>query len=163
MTVSLVNMAYCSSKFVKRVICKVFLLQKKKWEIRKETLGDVEYVYDGYGCNDGCFHMPKPIKLHILNMHSSLCIKYLNKAAKKKTLSFKCLYLNIASGSVIPNSLKPFVLYPVRLLCSWNSPGKNTGVGSHSLLQEMFPTQGWNPGLLHYRHILYHLSHQEKG
>ena len=38
--------------------------------------------------------------------------------------------------------------------------GKNTGVGSHSLLQEIFPTQGSNPGLLHRRWILYHLSHQ---
>ena len=35
---------------------------------------------------------------------------YLNKAAKKKTLSFKCLYFNIVSGSVMPNSLKPFGL-----------------------------------------------------
>ena len=42
-----------------------------------------------------------------------------------------------------------------------NSPGKNTGVGSHSLLQGIFPTQGWNLGLLHCRQILYHLSHQE--
>ena len=47
-----------------------------------------------------------------------------------------------------------------RLLCPWNSPGKNTGVGSHSLLQRIFPTQELNPGLLHWRHILYHLSHQ---
>jgi len=37
---------------------------------------------------------------------------------------------------------------------------KNTGVGSHSLLQEIFPTQGSNPGFLHCRKILYHLSHQ---
>ena len=37
----------------------------------------------------------------------------------------------------------------------WNSPGQNTGVGSLSLLQGMFPTQGWNPGLLHCRRILF--------
>ena len=41
-----------------------------------------------------------------------------------------------------------------------DSPGKNIGVGCHSLLQGIFPTQGWNPGLLHCRQILYHLSHQ---
>ena len=35
-----------------------------------------------------------------------------------------------------------------RLLCPWNSPGKNTGVGSHSLLQEIFSTQGLNLGCL---------------
>ena len=48
----------------------------------------------------------------------------------------------------------------IRLFHSWNSPGKNTGMGSHSLLQVIFLTQGWNPGLLLYRWILYHLSHQ---
>ena len=42
-----------------------------------------------------------------------------------------------------------------------DSPGKNTGVGCHALLQGIFPTQGSNPGLLHCRRqILYHLSHQ---
>ena len=34
------------------------------------------------------------------------------------------------------------------LLCPWDSPGKNTGVGCHALLQGLFPTQGWNPSLL---------------
>ena len=41
-----------------------------------------------------------------------------------------------------------------------DSQGKNPGVGFHALLQGIFPTQGSNPGLLHYRWILYHLSHQ---
>ena len=45
--------------------------------------------------------------------------------------------------------------------CSvWNSPGKNTGVCSYSLIQGIFPTQRSNPDLLHCRQILYHLSHQ---
>ena len=47
-----------------------------------------------------------------------------------------------------------------RLLCSRVSSGKNTGVVGHSLLQEIFPTQGSNPGLLHCRQILQCLSHQ---
>ena len=42
-----------------------------------------------------------------------------------------------------------------------DSPGNNTQVGCHALLQGILPTQGSNPGLLHYRWILYHLSHQE--
>ena len=42
----------------------------------------------------------------------------------------------------------------------WNSPGKNTGVGCHALLQEIFPTQGLNLALLHRRQIPCHLSHQ---
>ena len=41
-----------------------------------------------------------------------------------------------------------------------NSPGKNTGVGCHDLLQGIFLTQGLNPGLLHCRQTLYHPSHQ---
>ena len=41
-----------------------------------------------------------------------------------------------------------------------DSPGKNTGVGCHVLLQGIFPTQGLNPGLPYCRWILYHLSHQ---
>ena len=41
-----------------------------------------------------------------------------------------------------------------------DSPGKNAGVGCHALLQGIFPTQGLNPGFLHCRCILYHLSHQ---
>ena len=41
-----------------------------------------------------------------------------------------------------------------------DSPGKNTGVSSHSLLQGISPTQGSNPGLPHCRRILHHLSHQ---
>ena len=47
-----------------------------------------------------------------------------------------------------------------RLLCPWSSPGNYPRVGCHSLLQGIFPTQGSNIGLLHYRQILYHLSHQ---
>ena len=48
------------------------------------------------------------------------------------------------------------------MVCPWNSPGENTGVGCHFLLQGIFPTQGLNPGLLHCRQILYHLSHQKR-
>ena len=47
-----------------------------------------------------------------------------------------------------------------RLLCLWDSPGKSTGVGCHAFLQRIFPTQGSNPGLPHYRQILYGLSRQ---
>ena len=49
---------------------------------------------------------------------------------------------------------------PSRLLCPWDSPGKNIRVGSHSLRLGIFPTQGLNLGLLHCRQILYYLSHQ---
>ena len=55
------------------------------------------------------------------------------------------------SYSVVSDSLQPHGLY---------SPGQNTGVGSLSLLQGIFPTQGYNPGLPHCRRILYQLSHE---
>ena len=51
-------------------------------------------------------------------------------------------------ASVVSNSLRPHGLQPTRLLCPWDSPDKNTGVGCHSHLQQIFPTQGSNPHLL---------------
>ena len=64
------------------------------------------------------------------------------------------------SCSVVSDSLQPYRLQPARLLHSWDFPGKNTEVGCHFLLQGIFPTQGWNPGLPHCRRILYQLSHK---
>ena len=58
--------------------------------------------------------------------------------------------------SVLSDSLQPHGLYN-----PWNSPGQNTGMGSLSLLQGIFPNQGPNPGLPHCRQILYQLSHRE--
>ena len=51
-------------------------------------------------------------------------------------------------------------LWPCGLYSPWNSPSQNTGVGSLSLLQGIFPIQGLNPGALHCRQILYQLSHK---
>ena len=51
------------------------------------------------------------------------------------------------SHSVVCDSLPPPRLYPARLLCLWDSSGKNTGVGRHALLQGILPNQGLNPGL----------------
>ena len=59
----------------------------------------------------------------------------------------------------VTQSCKLFVT-PHGLYSPWNSPGHNTGVSSLSLLQGIFPTQGSNPGLLHWRQILHCLSHQ---
>ena len=51
------------------------------------------------------------------------------------------------------------VAYQASLLCPWDSPGKNTGVGYHFLLQGIFLTQGSNPSLPHWRQTLQPLSH----
>ena len=58
------------------------------------------------------------------------------------------------------DSLWPHGLQPVRLLCLWDYPGKNSGVHCHSLLQGIFPTQRSSLGLLHCRQILCYMSHQ---
>ena len=57
-------------------------------------------------------------------------------------------------------SVVSWLMWPHGLHSPWNSPGQNTGEGSYSLVQGIFPTQGLNPGLLHCRWILYQLSHQ---
>ena len=48
--------------------------------------------------------------------------------------------------STLCDSLRPYGLEPTRLLCPWDSPGKDTGVGGHALLQAIFQTQGLNLG-----------------
>ena len=74
-------------------------------------------------------------------------------------LSFLCAVFyeesESTSRSVVSDSLLPHGLYS-----PWNSPGQYTGVGSLSLLQGIFPTQGSNPGLPHCRRILYQLTHK---
>ena len=59
------------------------------------------------------------------------------------------------SLSVMSHSLGPHGLYS-----PWNSLGQNTGVGSLSLLQGIFPTQGSNWDFLRCRRILYNLNHK---
>ena len=63
------------------------------------------------------------------------------------------------SQSVMPDSMTPRTVAR-QVPLSMDFPGKNTGVGCHSLLQGIFPTQESNPGLLNCRQILYWLSNQ---
>ena len=86
---------------------------------------------------------------HLLKLHW-VCIV---RCTVQKSLSSNPTLWN-ESYSVMVNSLWPYELYS-----PWNSPGQNTGVGSFSLLQGIFPAQGSNPGLLHCRWTLYQLSH----
>ena len=88
-----------------------------------------------------------------------------NFLVSRKIFSLKALcYLKRFSLLVTQScpTLRPHGLKPARLLCPWDFPGKNTGVGCCFLLQGIFPTQGSNPGLPHHRQILYCLSHQGK-
>ena len=76
-------------------------------------------------------------------------------SAKAKSLPDGVRYERKGSErcSVMTDCLRPHGLYS-----PWKSPGQNPGVGSLSLLREIFPTQGSNPGLPLYRQILYQLS-----
>ena len=55
-------------------------------------------------------------------------------------------------SSVLSNSLQHYGLWPARLLCPWDFPDRNTGVGCHFLCQGIFLTQGSNPYLWHLPH-----------
>ena len=76
------------------------------------------------------------------------------------------IFASINEVKVLVAQLCPTLCYPMdcspQFLCPGNSPGKNTGVGYHALLQGIFPTQGLNWGFLIYRQILYCLSHWGK-
>ena len=58
-----------------------------------------------------------------------------------------CLYAKRLPSC--PTLLRPYGPQPARLLCPWDSPGKNTGVGCHAFLQWIFSTQGLNLSLQH--------------
>ena len=74
------------------------------------------------------------------------------------------MFLNYVSLCLVAQSCQifstPWTITCQAPLVHGDSPGKNSGVGCHALLQGIFPTQGSNPGLPHYRWILYHLSYQ---
>ena len=67
---------------------------------------------------------------------------------RRQTLGYFVLFTH----SGVSDSLEPHGLQPTRLLCPWDFPDKNTGVGCHLLLQGIFLTQGSNPTLLHLLH-----------
>ena len=71
-----------------------------------------------------------------------------------------CSSSGVCVRTVTSNSLRSHGLYSARLLCLWDFPGKNTGVGCHFLLQGIFPTQGLNPCLLHWQLDTLPVSHQ---
>ena len=101
--------------------------------------------------------LPTPVK------ETSLAAQTVEHLVVRRELGGFCFSLRFSmsssisseSYSVVSNSLQPHGLYS-----PWNSPGQNTGMGSLSFLQGIFPTQGSNPGLLHCRWILYQLSHK---
>ena len=82
------------------------------------------------------------------NMDGTLYRFYIflnNKYIYKNILMYLCIHKDCSAMS---DSLQPHGLEPARLLFSWNFSSKNSRVGCHFQLQGIFPTQGWNLGLL---------------
>ena len=112
------------------------------------------------------FHLVR--SFHICKTIQEICIKYLGTLRGTKAEMGEGLSQEgpIRSCSVLSHSVvSDFFLTPMNYSPSGSSahgdsPGKNTGVGCHALLQGIFPTQGSNPGLPHCRQILSSLSHQ---
>ena len=72
-----------------------------------------------------------------------------------------CLFCTVCLvAQSFPTLCDPMRCSPPGSSVHGDSPGKNTGLGCHALLQGSFPTQGQNPGLLHCRRILHQLSQQ---
>ena len=93
--------------------------------------------------------LPGPIPAQVSSQDSESLMLFISGGTKVSVS---------VSYSVLSNSLQRYGLQPTRLLCLWDFPGKNTGVGCHFFLQGIFPTQGSNMGLLHCRLILHHLG-----
>ena len=91
-------------------------------------------------------------------MYKYECLIFLNCSFRKKLISIILVLLLFLVAQSCLSLCDPMDCNSPDSSVHANSPGKNTG--SHALLQGVLPTQGSNPGLLHYRQILYHLSHQ---
>ena len=90
-------------------------------------------------------------------MHHSVEGVWMGLGLAAGTVGNQCSLGLSESCSVVSDSLQTHELYS-----PWNSPGQNTGVGSLSLLQGVFPTRGLNPGLSHYRPILLSVQLQRR-
>ena len=99
--------------------------------------------------------MPRKAYLHNCIQMSSFFVHNSSKVEEiQPSMNSCCCYLFVKS---CPTLLLPHRLQPARLLCPWDFPGKNTGVGlARTLLQRTFLIQGSNPSLLLGRKFLYH-------
>ena len=92
-------------------------------------------------------------------MWKCVCVCFTKHWLLNNTVRTTCVCM--LGRSVVSDSLRPHGLKPARLLCPWDSPGKNTRVDRHFFLQEIFLIQGsklCHLRLLHCRQILYHLN-----
>ena len=144
----------------------------KNLSFRKRMLGEDDYAHwsfpglRGLSANHRASCPPQPMLWHTAY---ATTVTHVLLDRKTENMYMKHIYLCFRFLSVLQSSwmtVKVKVAQSCLTLCDpmdcspWNSPGHNTGVGSHSLLQGNFPTQGANSGLLHCKHLLYQLSHK---
>ena len=110
------------------------------WRSPKTTLCYKAGVPNLQPGSSNSYQISRSIRLEIKGTINVMCLNH-----KPKTIPHPSLKLS-ESRSVMSDSFKPHGPYS-----PLNSPSQNTGVGNHSLLQGIFPTQGWNPGLPHCR------------
>ena len=95
---------------------------------------------------------------HILRSSTNFFPRFLDFPLLLRTIYYHCCCWRLVASSCL-TLLQTRGLQPTRLLCPWDSPGKNTGMGCCVLLQGIFPTQASNPCLLHLtcmgRRVLY--------
>ena len=95
----------------------------------------------------GEFHCWWPLSSHPTVSSTTPCLNWLTEGLPPFLPIYVCQV-----ASVMSDSLQIHGPEPTRLLCPWDSPGKNTGVGGHAFLQGIFPTQGLNLHLLSLLH-----------
>ena len=125
------------------------------WQIKGEKVKIVtDFIFLGskITVDSDCSH---EIKRHLILGRKVMT--NLDSMLKSRDITLPTKVYTVKSGSeseVVSSCLRSCGLQPTRLLRPWDSPGKNTGVGCHFLLQGIFLTQGSNPGLLHCRQML---------
>ena len=117
--------------------------QKTRWQTEQQSLSKLNKTWKSTGHDSTSFQLTKHLN-HFEFSEGNGVFKKLNESIKWSE-----------SHSVVSDSLRPHVLYS-----PWNSPGQNSGVGSLSLPRGSSQPRGSNPGHLHFRQILYQLSHK---
>ena len=102
-------------------------------------------------------HCLQELIYHSLFIYVQLCL--LPPHSTETVLKVVCVVLCVSVTKSCPTLAIPWTV-TTRLLCPWDSPGKNTGVGCHFFLQGIFPTLELNPGLLRCRQMIYQLSYE---
>ena len=129
---------------------KAFLNEQCKEIEEDDRMGKIRELFKKTGNTKGTFHA----KMGSIKDRNGETLTEAEDI-KKRWQEYRECESEMEGCSVVSDSLQPYGLYS-----PWNSPGQNTGVGSLSLLQGIFPTQGSNPDLLHCRQIFYQLSHK---